>query len=116
MAASLLLDVVAWDLCLDARGNWALAADPYAVVQNVATACRLVQGEAYYDTTRGVPYFPDIFGGPYAPQLIKSDMEAMAGMVAGVEEATCYLSALTDRSLSGQVQVQTAYGPLTASV
>ena len=116
MAASLLLDVVEWDLCLDARGNWALAADPYAIVQNVACACRLIEGEAYYDTARGVPYFADVFGRPYAPQLIKADMEDMAEQIDGVQAATLYLTTLTARNLSGQVQVQTAYGPLTASV
>ena len=116
MSASLLLDIVAWDLCLDARGNWALADDPYAIVQNVSCSCRLVQGEAVFDTTRGVPYFSDIFAGATPVALLKSDLEDAALLVDGVEAATVYVQTVTNRAVTGQVQITTAYGPLYASL
>jgi len=116
MSASLLLDIVAWDLCLDARGNWALAGDPYAIVQNVSCSCRLVEGEAVFDVSRGVPYFSDIFAGPYPLDLLKSDIEQAALLVDGVEAATVYIQSLINRQVVGQVQVTTAYGPLYASL
>ena len=116
MAASLLLDIVAWDLCLAATGNWALADDPYAIVQNVSCSCRLVEGEAVFDITRGVPYFTDIFAGPYPVDLLKSDLEEAALLVDGVEAATVYIQSLVNRQVTGQVQVTTPYGPLYASL
>lgn len=116
MAASLLLDIVAWDLTLDAKGNWALADDPYAILQNVSTACRLIQGELYYDTTKGVPYWTDIFGGAYPLELLKADLEDAANAVDGVNGSTVYISAITNRQLTGQVQVSTAFGTLFASL
>jgi len=116
VSASLLLDIVAWDVCLDARGNWALAEDPYAIVQNVSCSCRLVQGEAVFDTTRGVPYFSDIFTGPYPVDLLKSDLEDAALLVNGVEAATVYIQSIVNRQATGQVQVTTPYGPLYASL
>ena len=116
MSASLLLDIEAWDLCLDAKGNWALAEDPYAILQNVSTACRLIQGELYYDTTKGVPYWSDVFSGAYPLELLKADLEDAASAVTGVDDATVYISSLTNRELTGQVQVSTAYGTLFASL
>jgi len=113
---TLLLDVDAWDLCLDARGNIALAGDPYAIVQSVASACRLFLGELLYDTTRGVPYWPDVFQNNYPLPLIKDDLAAAALTVPGVTSATVYLDDVTDRSITGQVQVQTTFGVLLVSI
>ena len=46
---SLLLVTDAWDICLDAAGNIALATPPYATAQSVANAIRLFQGELFFD-------------------------------------------------------------------
>lgn len=116
MSASLLLDVEAWDLCLDAKGNWALTEDPYAILQNASTACRLFQGELYYDTLKGVPYWTEVFGGVYPLELLKSDLEDAANAVDGVNSSTVYIQGLTNRQLTGQVQVSTDYGTLFASL
>jgi len=59
---TLLLDTDKWDLVLDVSGNIAVASDPYSVAQDGASALKLVSGELWYDTTRGVPYFQRIFG------------------------------------------------------
>ena len=114
MAASLLLDTVAWDLCLDAKGNIALASDPYAIAQNVSCACRLFLGELYFDTTKGVPYWTDVFGAAYPLQLLRADLEAAALAVDGVNSAIVYIEAITERALTGQIQLQTEYGTLYA--
>jgi len=115
MSASLLLDTVAWDLALDAKGNWALASDPYAISQNVSTACRLIRGELYYDTTKGVPLWSDIFNNAYPVPLLKADMEEAALAVDGVNGAVVYVTDLTGRNLTGQIQLATDYGPQYAS-
>ena len=44
---TLYLDPQSWDLVLDAAGNIAMAKDPYAKAQDVASACRLFSGELY---------------------------------------------------------------------
>jgi hypothetical protein len=54
---TLLLDRSLWDLTLDINGNIAMASEPYAIAQDVASACRTFLGECYYDTSQGVPYF-----------------------------------------------------------
>ena len=52
---TLYLDPQSWDLVLDTAGNIALAKDPYAKAQDVASACRLFAGELYDDTEKGIP-------------------------------------------------------------
>jgi hypothetical protein len=116
MSSSLLLDTDAWDICLDAQGHWALASDPYAIVQNVSCACLLFQGEAWFDTTKGVPYWNDVFGPAYPIALIRADIEAAAEAVDGVDSASLAITSITSRALTGQVQVQTAWGALYASI
>lgn len=59
---TLLLDLTNWDLCVDAAGNWAVATAPYAIAQDVASACKTFQGEVYYDSTLGIFYFAKILG------------------------------------------------------
>ncbi len=53
---SILLALNDWDMLADAKGNIAVAADPYAKAQDVASACKLFLAEAWYDTSRGVPW------------------------------------------------------------
>lgn len=59
---TLLLDLTFWDLVLDSSGNIAVASAPYAVAQDVASAQRTFQGEVWYNSLIGIPYFRDIFG------------------------------------------------------
>lgn len=100
---SLLLTLDQWDLCLDAAGNIALAAPPYALAQDVASAIRLFLGELWYDVTRGVPYFSDVLG--HTPPLTEFQalMVRAALTVPGVVSAQCILSAFENRTITGQV-------------
>lgn len=103
--STLLLDVGLWDLCLDAYGNIALAAPPYALAQDVASACRTVLGEVYYDTTLGVDYFGLIFGlTPPAP-VFQEQFIAQTLTVPGVVSATCIIEAYdaANRLATGQI-------------
>lgn len=107
---TLLLDQRAWDLVLDAHGNIALAAEPYAQAQDVASAVRTFEGEVYYDTSRGLPHFGQFLGAYPSAQVMKSAIEDAAAGVPGVVTATCYLQALQGRQLVGQVQITTDAG------
>jgi hypothetical protein len=114
--STIYLDVEAWDLTLDASGNIALATPPYALTQDVASACRTFFGEVYYDTSIGVPYL-----GPNPPtnekgallgrtpplNIMQGALAAAALTVPFVETAVCVISSFTNRVANGQVQFTT---------
>lgn len=117
MATTLLLDRDTWDIVLDASGNIALASEPYSQVQDAASACKLFEGEAWYDTTIGVPYFTQVFRGAQPVQVLKARMVLAAQSVPGVVSATVVLTALSGRTLGGQIQIRTDAGAVvTASL
>jgi hypothetical protein len=101
---TLLLDRTVWDLCKDASGNIALAAEPYAVLQDVGSAARLFLGELWYDTSRGVPYFEQVLGRPVSLGTVKALIVRAALTVPLVAAARMYVSSFEDRVLAGQVQ------------
>jgi hypothetical protein len=104
MATTLLLDRTNWDLCLDASGNIAVAAEPYALEQDVSSECRVFEGEAYYDTTIGIPYFGQVLGQAVPAQLLKERLALAAKRVPGVTSARAFLTDLGQRVVGGQVQ------------
>lgn len=112
---TLLLDTVEWDLLLDVDGNWAVASNPYALAQDAASAIRTFQGELWYDTTQGVPYFTEILGKTPPLNLMKQKFEAAAKTVPGVVAAICYITEIRDRKVSGQVQVTDTAGVISAA-
>lgn len=101
---TLLLDRSAWDLVLDSSGNIALAAPPYALAQDVASAVRLFKGELWYDTTKGVPYFKQVFGKLPSRSLMRGLIEKAALTVPGVTKAHCILTGFTGRKLTGEIR------------
>lgn len=101
--ATLLLDRDPWDLCLDAAGNIAVAQEPYALVQDVASEARVWAGECYYDTSIGVPY-PNILGKVQPVQLLKSSLAEAAQRVPNVTNPVVYLTAIKGREVGGQIQ------------
>ena len=81
---TLLLDVGLWDLTLDADGNIAVAAEPYALAQDVASACRTVLGEVYYNVSLGVDYFGQLFGKTPPAAIFQEQFVAAALTVPDV--------------------------------
>jgi hypothetical protein len=104
MYNTLLLDQTAWDLVLDSSGNIALAAPPYALAQDVASAVRLFLGELWYDVTKGVPYFQEVLGYLPPANLLRTYLENAALSVPGVVTAQCILQPLTNRQVTGQIR------------
>jgi hypothetical protein len=95
---TLLLDQTAWDLVLDANGNIAMAAPPYALAQDVASAARTFLGEVYYDTTDGIPYFEN------APAALLTQLISNAALtVPGVVTAQTVINSFSNGSISGQI-------------
>jgi hypothetical protein len=110
MADTLLLDRGLWDLVTDTAGNIAVAAKPYALAQDAASAIKLFSGELWYDTTKGVPYWSEILGHGPPASLVKSKLTIAARTVPEVIAAKCYISSFTNRVVSGQVHVTDAAG------
>ena len=107
---TLLLTTDQWDLCLDVNGGIAVATDPYSVVQDVASACRVFQSEEYYDTTQGVPYFQQILARLPPLALVKTQIAAQAATVPGCNNPVVLIAGLNNRALSGQVQFTDSNG------
>ena len=112
--SSLLLDVASWDLTVDAQGNIARADPPYACAQDMSSQARQWRGEFIYNQADGVP-LASILGESPSLALLKSDFAQAAGQVPGVSNATCFISAVRDRLVTGQIQgvVTTATGSVT---
>lgn len=110
MTSTLLLDRSGWDLCIDALGNIALASDPYATLQNAASAVRVFSGEAYYDTTIGIPFLDAVFNGSMPVAVLRETMAREAKAVPGVTAASIAIASITARAVVGQLQVTLADG------
>ena len=101
--STLLLDIGAWDLVVDAAGNLAVANTPYATAQDVSSAIRTFLGEVFYNTAIGVQYFGKILGKNPPLSFIRSQIEAAALSVPGVVTAVCTIQAISGRAITGQV-------------
>lgn len=112
---TLLLDTDTWDLVLDANGNIAVADEPYALAQDAASAIKLFQGELWYDTTQGVPYWAMILARFPPLPLVKAKIVAAALTVPGVVSAVCFVSSFKNRKLTGQVQITDSSGQTQAA-
>lgn len=101
--STILLDTATWDLTLDANNNIARADPPYAVAQDMATQCRQWKGEYIYNSNDGVP-LATILGQSPNLGVMKSDFATAAGQVPATSDVVCYISDITERRVSGQVQ------------
>ena len=112
--STLLLSRAQWDLCLDSSGNIALAAPPYSLSQDVASAVRLFLGELYYNTKKGIPYWSQVFGHAIPSALLKQLIVNAALTVPGVVTAQVIITAFSGRSVSGQIQYTDASGEVSS--
>jgi hypothetical protein len=112
---TLLLNPATWDLVVDANRNIAIAQPPYSQAQSAANAIRLFEGEYYYDTTQGVPYWQEILGHWPPVSLMKARFNAAALTVPFVTSATTFIDSIQDRRPSGQVQVTIDSGAIAAA-
>lgn len=111
---TILLDPDTWDLALDAGNNLTTASASLSLAQDVASAIRLFSGELYLDTTQGLPYFTQILGHSPPLSLLKQYFIQAALQVPGVASAKCFLSSVTARTVSGQIQITAEDGSTAA--
>lgn len=103
MYSTILLDQVEWDSVLDSQHNIAVAAPPYALAQDVASAVRTFLGELYYNTQRGIPYFQEILGYLPPASLLTQLISNMAMTVPGVVTAQTFITSFDAGSVQGQI-------------
>ncbi len=109
---TILLDVSTWDYVVDAAGNWAVADEPYALAQDVSSACRLIKGELWYDDTQGIPYIDlngntgQILGKTPPLSVVQEYLVRAALTVPGVVSAVAVIESFdaSTRQVNGQVQ------------
>lgn len=115
---TILLDVSTWDYVADAAGNWAVADEPYALAQDVSSACRLIKGELWYDDTQGIPFI-DLKGnegqvlGKTPPLSVVQEYLVQAALtVPGVVSAVAVIQSFdaSTRRVNGQVQFTDSNG------
>lgn len=102
---TLLLELDNWDLCLDIKGDIAVASSPYSIAQDVASAVKLFAGELWYNGAAGVPYFTQILGTLPPASLFRAELIKAALTVPGVVEARVITIGMTGRLLSGTIEV-----------
>jgi len=112
---TLLLGTDTWDLVKDANGNIAVASEPYAYAQDAASEIKLFQGEAWYDTARGIPYWARILGKAPPVAVMKAYFVAAALRTPGVVSAKCFITRIAGRVVTGQVQVSDKSGVIAAA-
>lgn len=105
---TLMLSTDSWDLTIDAAGNIALASAPYAVAQDVASACQTWRGELWYDTTLGVDFESILWNAPGA-SAIQQAFNQQALTVSSVATATTILGASLG-NVTGQIAFTTSTG------
>lgn len=110
VSQTLILDIIKWDLLVDSAGNIAVASNPYSEAQDAASAIKTFQGEVYYNTLLGVPYWASILGQAPPVSLMKSNWVAAALTVPNVVAAVCFITSFINRKVSGQVQITDADG------
>jgi len=107
---TLLCNPTTWDLLVDAKGNIAMAGEPYSLAQNIASALKTFLGEVYYNQDLGVPYFQDILGYTESASFLAVQFENAALSVPGVVTAQLTGLDFQDRKLTGTLKATDALG------
>jgi hypothetical protein len=110
---TILLDQQNWDFLVDGSRNIAVASEPYALAQDAASAIKYFQSDDYYDTTAGIPYWQQVIGHWPPVELMKAYFVKAALTVPGVVQAQTFISQISDRIVTGQVQITDRTGALS---
>lgn len=105
MPKTLLLDQDAWDLVLDAAGDIAVAGEPYAIAQDVASAIRTFTKDCWYDQKKGIPYWQEVLGHYPPMALVRNRITTQAMREPGVARIELQSLKLLNRNLTGDVLV-----------
>jgi len=107
---SLAIDQDTWDLMLDSSGQIAVTSGAYAIAQNVANATRLFTNDAWYDRQRGIPHFLLELGHKPSLSVVRNRFRQAALSVEGVIDADVQIEGITDREMTGSIELTLATG------
>ena len=99
---TLLLDDTYWDLLTDINGNIAVASEPYALAQDVASAIKLFLGELWYNVDKGIPYFEEVLAHAPPLSVVRQYIVRAALTVPGVVSAVCIIQSFQGRTITGE--------------
>ena len=106
---TLLLDDT-WDITLDSAGQIAVTSGSYGIAQDVANATRLFTDDAWYDPERGIPHFDLELGHKPSLSVVRNRFRQAALIVEGVIDADVQIEGVTDRELTGSINLTLATG------
>ena len=112
---TMLVAPVTWDLVLDIDNNIACAHAPYALAQDAASEMKTFEGEVYYNTEQGVPYWQQILAQLPPLSLIKNALVTAAERTPDVDSARCFIISTQNRIVTGQVQILDDSGNVAAA-
>ena len=102
-----------WDLTLDKSGRIAVAEGAYATAQAVANECRLFTDDAYFEPSRGIPYYLIALGRKLSPSVLRARLRDAAYLVEDVEDVTDVVLESLDtetRRVTGEIQFTSKEG------
>lgn len=106
MYSTIYLDPDSWDLALTVNGDIAIADAPYSLAQDVASTCRLWEGEYIYDITQGIPYETAVLGQLIPINVLTEIYNKNSVTVPDIATASTLLQYNREnRVLSGQINL-----------
>lgn len=100
------------DLYLDEFGNIAIIEGQAQKAQDASTSIKVVKGECYFDTERGVPY-NNVLGEPVNQSLIQEYVNSEAKRIEGVLGASAVFTSFDNRDLNFDILVSTEEGVIS---
>lgn len=110
MAKTLALDNNSWDLYLDDLGNIATKEDKAQISQDVASSCRVWEGEDIWNKDRGLPYKYLIMGKNATQSNLTAYMSKEAKRIDGVQKITLALFENENRTQKLDIIITTEDG------
>lgn len=107
---SLFIDETTWDICADENRNLAIVQGPKALIQRVACELKHFEGEGWYDSRQGLPYFISVLGVETTSPLVVSLIENHVTRINTIGSVIALLQITKDRRLTGDIRVTTQSG------
>lgn len=116
MAKSIPLKTDTWDIFLDSAGNLSLTDNDSSIAQDVASSVRTFEGECWYNTTLGMPYFQAIFGKSPPNSFVVASIKEQAFTVDAVNSVNVVNAGLQGRNFKGVIVVNAPQSPITVTI
>lgn len=107
---TLLFNPESWgELLVNARGDIAVASEPYRTAQDVSTATKMFKADLWYNISEGIPYLEEVYAKDADIPVLRDFLEKQAFKINGVFAVEVLMSDFTDRKLSGRVIINNEF-------